>query len=103
MHGYSLRPRPPRRTDALLMGKSAISTAAAVLSDGRLGGRAALARRLTLNGLPGLLSLGADGALQTLSVEIAAGRVVAVYMTRNPHKLAHLRAYLPENAPAPPS
>ncbi|MAS44515.1 MAG: RNA polymerase sigma factor SigJ [Rhodobacteraceae bacterium] len=62
-----------------------------------------LARRLTLNGLPGLLSLGADGALQTLSVEIAAGRVVAVYMTRNPHKLAHLRAYLPENAPAPPS
>lgn len=52
-------------------------------------------RPLRLNGLPGQLSVAADGAVQTLAVEIEGDRVVAIYATRNPDKLRHLMARLP--------
>ena len=45
-----------------------------------------------INGLPGFVTLEADGALQTTALEIADGKVIAMYITRNPDKLRHLTA-----------
>jgi len=45
-----------------------------------------------INGLPGFVTLEADGALQTTALEIADGKVIAMYITRNPDKLRHLSA-----------
>ncbi len=50
-------------------------------------------RRVLINGLPGELALAADGVLQTTALEISAGRVNAIYVTRNPEKLRHLAAF----------
>jgi RNA polymerase sigma-70 factor (ECF subfamily) len=44
-----------------------------------------------INGLPGFLSIEQDEVLQTTALEIEDGKVVAVYVTRNPDKLRHLR------------
>lgn len=44
-----------------------------------------------VNGMPGLLSLAADGGLQTTALEIAEGRIIGIHIMRNPDKLAHLR------------
>lgn len=49
-------------------------------------------RRLELNGLPGQLTVEPDGTMQTVALAIDAGRVAAVYITRNPDKLRHLEA-----------
>lgn len=51
--------------------------------------------RVTINGLPGVLTLEADGHLQTLAIEAAHGAIDTVYVVRNPEKLAHLVARLP--------
>jgi len=51
--------------------------------------------RVSINGLPGRASLEFDGTLQTIALEIAEGRIRAVYVTRNPDKLRHLLARLP--------
>lgn len=53
-------------------------------------------KRLALNGLPGLATVEADGTLQTVALDIAGGRVVTVYITRNPDKLRHIASLLPE-------
>lgn len=53
-------------------------------------------RRLVVNGLPGELAMNADGVMQTTAVEIRAGRVAAVYVTRNPDKLRHLEKFAPQ-------
>lgn len=45
-----------------------------------------------VNGLPGFVTLEADGEIQTTALDIADGRVVAIYITRNPDKLRHLSA-----------
>ncbi|MFC4352903.1 sigma factor-like helix-turn-helix DNA-binding protein [Fodinicurvata halophila] len=47
-------------------------------------------RRTTINGLPGCISVEADGTLQTTAFEIEGGRIVAIYTVRNPDKLRHL-------------
>lgn len=44
-----------------------------------------------IDGLPGYVSL-YDGVLQTTAFEIRDGRIAAVYMIRNPDKLAHVPA-----------
>jgi RNA polymerase sigma-70 factor (ECF subfamily) len=51
-------------------------------------------RLARINGLPGWLVHEADGTpVQTLALEPGAdGRISRVYVVRNPHKLAHLRA-----------
>jgi RNA polymerase sigma-70 factor (ECF subfamily) len=49
-----------------------------------------------INGLPGFVTLEGDGALQTTALEIADGKVVAMYITRNPDKLRHLSAGDPD-------
>jgi RNA polymerase sigma-70 factor (ECF subfamily) len=43
-----------------------------------------------INGLPGLVTLEADGELQTTTLDIEDGRITAVYVVRNPDKLRHL-------------
>jgi RNA polymerase sigma-70 factor (ECF subfamily) len=59
------------------------------------------AQRLALNGLPGLLTVEPDGTVQTTALEISEGRVVAIYVTRNPDKLAHLMPLIPEPLATP--
>jgi RNA polymerase sigma-70 factor, ECF subfamily len=43
-----------------------------------------------INGLPGFVTLEADGELQTTALEIEDGKVRAIYVMRNPDKLKHL-------------
>lgn len=43
-----------------------------------------------VNGLPGFVTKEADGHLQTTALEIEEGRVIAIYIMRNPDKLRHL-------------
>jgi RNA polymerase sigma-70 factor (ECF subfamily) len=47
-----------------------------------------------INGLPGFVSLEGDGVLQTTALELADGKISAVYVVRNPDKLRHLEGAL---------
>jgi RNA polymerase sigma-70 factor (ECF subfamily) len=49
-----------------------------------------LVRTTTINGLPGFVTREADGELQTTALDIEDGRIVAIYIVRNPDKLRHL-------------
>lgn len=49
-----------------------------------------LVRAGFVNGLPGFVTREADGELQSTALEIEDGKVVAIYIVRNPDKLAHL-------------
>ncbi len=49
-----------------------------------------LVRTCTINGLPGFVTLEADGEYQTTAFDIEDGKVVAIYVMRNPDKLKHL-------------
>ena len=46
-----------------------------------------------INGLPGLVTVENDGMPQTTALEIADGKIVGIYMVRNPDKLRHLKSY----------
>jgi RNA polymerase sigma-70 factor (ECF subfamily) len=54
---------------------------------------------LRINGMPGFASVEADGTLQTTALEIADGRIAAIYIMRNPEKLEHIAALVPESVP----
>lgn len=43
-----------------------------------------------INGLPGFVTLEEDGMVQTTALDIEDGRIVGVYIVRNPEKLRHL-------------
>jgi RNA polymerase sigma-70 factor (ECF subfamily) len=49
-----------------------------------------LVRAGFVNGLPGFVTLEADGELQTTALEIEDGKIAAIYVVRNPDKLKHL-------------
>jgi RNA polymerase sigma-70 factor (ECF subfamily) len=49
-----------------------------------------LVRAGFINGLPGFITLEADGELQTTALEIEDEKVAAIYVVRNPDKLKHL-------------
>jgi len=49
-----------------------------------------LVRAGFINGLPGFITLEADGELQTTALEIEDGKITAIYVVRNPDKLKHL-------------
>jgi RNA polymerase sigma-70 factor, ECF subfamily len=49
-----------------------------------------LVRAGLVNGLPGFITLEADGELQTTALEIQDGKIAAIYVVRNPDKLRHL-------------
>ncbi len=57
-------------------------------------GTARLIQPAWIDGLPGYVSRNADGHLQTTALQIEDGRIVAVYVTRNPDKLRHVVAAL---------
>jgi RNA polymerase sigma-70 factor (ECF subfamily) len=48
-----------------------------------------------IDGLPGFVTREADGLLQTTALAIDNGRINAIYVMRNPDKLAHLEAAAP--------
>jgi RNA polymerase sigma-70 factor, ECF subfamily len=43
-----------------------------------------------INGLPGFVTIEHGNTLQTTALEIVNGKVVGIYVTRNPDKLRHL-------------
>lgn len=47
-----------------------------------------------INGLPGFITVEQGDVLQTTALEIAHGRIVAIYVTRNPDKLGHVRRWM---------
>jgi RNA polymerase sigma-70 factor (ECF subfamily) len=52
--------------------------------------RSSLIRVGFVNGLPGFVTLEADGELQTTALDIDDGKITAIYIVRNPDKLRHL-------------
>jgi RNA polymerase sigma-70 factor (ECF subfamily) len=51
-----------------------------------------LVRAGFVNGLPGFITLEADGELQATALEIEDGKIAAIYIVRNPDKLRHLHS-----------
>jgi RNA polymerase sigma-70 factor (ECF subfamily) len=49
-----------------------------------------LVRAGFINGLPGFMTLEADGELSTTALEIEGEKITAIYVVRNPDKLRHL-------------
>jgi RNA polymerase sigma-70 factor, ECF subfamily len=49
-----------------------------------------LVRAAFINGLPGFVTLEADGEFSTTALEIEDGKIAAIYVMRNPDKLRHL-------------
>jgi RNA polymerase sigma-70 factor (ECF subfamily) len=47
-----------------------------------------------INGLPGVITIERGDILQTTALEIEDGRIVAVYVARNPDKLKHMAGTL---------
>jgi RNA polymerase sigma-70 factor (ECF subfamily) len=43
-----------------------------------------------INGMPGVITMDAEGTLQSVTLEIRDGLIVAIYIVRNPNKLAHI-------------
>ncbi|XXF80113.1 sigma-70 family RNA polymerase sigma factor [Myxococcaceae bacterium GXIMD 01537] len=50
-----------------------------------------------IDGLPAFVTLEADGTLQTTAFAIEEGRIVAIYITRNPDKLHTIRRVVSED------
>jgi len=48
-------------------------------------------RAATTNSLAGLVLREEDGSIDTMAFEHRDGRIVAIYVTRNPDKLQHIR------------
>jgi RNA polymerase sigma-70 factor, ECF subfamily len=48
-------------------------------------------RPAMVNGLPGYVMREDDGSIDTMAIEHREDRIVAIYMTRNPEKLRHVR------------
>jgi RNA polymerase sigma-70 factor (ECF subfamily) len=49
-----------------------------------------LIRVVFINGLPGFITMEADGELQTTALDLEDERISAIYVMRNPDKLKHL-------------
>lgn len=49
-----------------------------------------LVRYAIIDGLPGFISKEGGGIVQTTALQIADGKIVAIYVTRNPDKLQHV-------------
>ena len=49
-----------------------------------------IVRYCFVNGLPGFVTIEPEDTLQTTAVQIEDGKIVAIYIMRNPDKLRHL-------------
>lgn len=56
--------------------------------------RSRLVRYGLINGLPGFVTVGPGDVLQTTALAIEHGRIVAIYVMRNPDKLGHVAGTL---------
>ncbi len=54
------------------------------------GNQSTLLRTVFINGLPGIITREADGEIQTTALDIEDGKIVGIYVVRNPDKLKHL-------------
>lgn len=79
----------PAATEPAL-GFDAVMTQYAVVAAWLKDNRSKLVRFGFINGLPGFVTLEADGELQTTALDIEDGRIGAIYVMRNPDKLRHL-------------
>ena len=63
----------------------------------RAGFDASWHQSVRINGLPGYVSVGAGGILQTTALQVEREGVTAVYVVRNPDKLQGVAAWAPAN------
>ena len=61
-----------------------------MLASGFMKGGSRLVRYAFINGLPGFITIEQGNIRQTTALELADGRVVGVYVVRNPEKLKHV-------------
>lgn len=52
--------------------------------------RPTFVRTAVIDGLPGYISYNPDGHIQTTALDVRDGRIRAIYIVRNPEKLAHI-------------
>lgn len=57
-----------------------------------VGSPSRLIRYVVIDGLPGFVTVEGGGIAQTTALQIEGGKIVAIYITRNPDKLRHLDA-----------
>ncbi|WP_105381540.1 sigma-70 family RNA polymerase sigma factor [Neorhizobium alkalisoli] len=73
-----------------IFGFDAVMKVHAYLADQFQKSGSKLVRAGFVNGLPGFITLEADGELQTTALDIEDGKIAAIYVVRNPDKLRHL-------------
>jgi RNA polymerase sigma-70 factor, ECF subfamily len=73
-----------------IVGHEAVMKVHRYLADLFRQNRSKLVRMAFVNGLPGFVTLEADGELQTTALDIENGKIAAIYVVRNPDKLRHL-------------
>jgi RNA polymerase sigma-70 factor, ECF subfamily len=78
----------------LILGADKVGRFFAGLARKRADPAAPLVHLGRINTLPGYVTLEADGLPQTTALEVREGRISAIYIVRNPEKLAAVRARL---------
>ncbi|CDZ47227.1 sigma-70 family RNA polymerase sigma factor [Neorhizobium galegae] len=73
-----------------VLGFEAVMKVHASLADQFKKNGSTLVRAGFVNGLPGFVTMEADGELQTTALDIEDGKITAIYIVRNPDKLRHL-------------
>ncbi|MGE7139720.1 sigma-70 family RNA polymerase sigma factor [Luteibacter sp. NPDC031894] len=73
-----------------IVGVEAVMTAQRRLAEIFRENGSTFVRLAFINGLPGFVSRESDGELQTTAFDIEDGKIVAIYVVRNPDKLRHL-------------
>ena len=84
--GGGKRPAAPEP----IVGLAAVMNLHEYLADYFHKNQSKLVRAGFVNGLPGFITLEADGELQTTAFEIENDKIAAIYVVRNPEKLQHL-------------
>lgn len=86
--GGGKRPAVARVLRGLAEVARALAAIARLIGDRRV----ELIRYAHVNGLPGYVTRQPDGVLQTTALLVEDDRIRAIYVMRNPDKLAHLEA-----------
>ncbi|CDN49396.1 sigma-70 family RNA polymerase sigma factor [Neorhizobium galegae] len=73
-----------------VLGFEAVMKVHASLADQFQKNGSTLVRAGFVNGLPGFVTMEADGELQTTALDIEDAKITAIYIVRNPDKLRHL-------------
>jgi RNA polymerase sigma-70 factor (ECF subfamily) len=73
-----------------ILGYEAVMAAMERLAALVLKNRSTLIRTVYINGLPGFITLEADGQYQTTALDTDGEKIAGIYVVRNPDKLKHL-------------